>query len=423
MSTLSGPPALIDGSRLAARDEPVWLHCGAMIDGTGKSVRRDAHVVYDRHAIRFVGCGRDMPPPHVLKPDQVAPDVVAHDQVLLPGLCDAHTHLFLDGAELDVERRAAHLMLSQDELMPGARARLAGVLADGVTAVRDAGDRRGVGLALSAEGRASHNAGVAYIDSPGAGIHRQGRYGSFMGEAFDSPEASVAARVEQGADRIKIIATGVVDFEKDAVTSAPQFTGDEIRRMVSAARAAGRQTFAHASGDAGIDHCIEGGVDSIEHGYFVRDDQLARMRDANIAWVPTFAPVQAQLTHADRLGWNAFTQDNIRRVLARHAESLQKAYHLGVRILAGSDSGSYGVDHGSGLRTELALMEDTGLPTLTVWNAATGRSAAHLGLRDIGRISAGCRSRFLLAPASIQQATRNLGGALLVCDDAVIRVR
>ena len=130
---------------------------------------------------------------------------------------------------------------------------------------------------------------MPYVDSPGAAIHHHGRYGSFMAEPMrdcGSPRECVAARIAAGADRIKLIATGIINFKKGAVTTAPQMSTEEIRELVAAAKDFGKQTLAHASGDDGIERVIEGGVDSVEHGFFIREDQLARMRDREIAWCP-----------------------------------------------------------------------------------------------------------------------------------------
>ena len=132
------------------------------------------------------------------------------------------------------------------------------------------------------------------------------------------------------------------------------------------------QTFAHASGDVGIDRGIDGGVDSIEHGFFVREDQLMKMRDRNIAWVPTFAPVQKQIDHANLLGWDNEVVSNLQRILEEHSKSLVKAHELGVKIIAGSDAGSYGVPHGLGLLDEMERMEKAGLRAIAVLNSATG---------------------------------------------------
>jgi imidazolonepropionase-like amidohydrolase len=266
---------------------------------------------------------------------------------------------------------------------------------------------------------------MPYIDSPGAAIHHRGHYGSFMAEPLEeygSPAECVEARIRAGADRIKLIATGIIDFKKGAVTSEPQMTTEEIIALVAAAHAHGKQTMVHASGDIGIDRVIDGGVDTIEHGFFVRDDQLARMRDRNIAWVPTFAPVQKQLDHADRMGYDATVISNLKRILNQHAASLVKAHQIGVTIIAGSDAGSYGVPHGLGLLYELELMERAGLAPLTVLNAATGVPSQRLAFKDrFGQIRPGFRTRFILTAHSPLDSVTNLQkpGAL-VFDDAVL---
>ena len=303
----------------------------------------------------------------------VEPDLDLPDHTLLPGLIEAHAHLFLEGGELNLEKRSAYLKQTPGALLHAATARLEKLLRLGIIAVRDAGDKDGVGLALSKLYRSCRrkeadpsidSAGeirlltsaatsrlMPYIDSPGAAIHHRGRYGSFMAEPienFASPRDCVEARVKAGADRIKLIPTGIINFKAGAVTSEPQMSTEEVSAIVQAAKSFGKQTFAHASGDDGIERAIDGGVDSIEHGFFMRDDQLARLRDRQIAWVPTFAPVQEQVDHADQMGWDERVVSNLKRILEQHAASLVKAHELGVQIIAGSDAGSVGVGHGHG---------------------------------------------------------------------------
>jgi imidazolonepropionase-like amidohydrolase len=345
-----------------------------------------------------------------LNPDQHAPDCALDDFTLLPGLTDAHTHLFLEGGELDLEKRAAYLNQSSDELLHLARARLDKIVRLGVTATRDAGDKHGVGLALSRLNQSPHRPLMPYVDSPGAAIHREGRYGSFMAEPMRrSPRDCVAARIQAGADRIKLIATGIINFKKGAVTAEPQFTTEEIRDFVSTAKSFGKQTLAHASGDDGIERVIEGGVDSVEHGFFLRDDQLARMRDRAIAWVPTFSPVQEQVDHAVLMGWDEAVVNNLRKILDQHAASLVKAHAMGVEVIAGSDSGSCGVAHGLGLFHELELMERAGLSPIAVINSATGVASNRLAFREsFGQIKPGFRSRFLLTRHSPLASLTNL---------------
>ena len=206
-----------------------------------------------------------------------------------------------------------------------------------------------------------------------------------------------------------MIATGIINFKQGTVTSKPQFTTEEISELVTAAKRLGRQTFAHASGDDGIARAVEGGVDSIEHGFFVRADQLAQMRDRQTAWVPTFAPVQKQVDYAVEIGWGPDVVSNLRRVLEQHAASLLRAHEMGVPIVAGSDAGSYGVAHGRGLLYELELMERAGLPALAIVNAATGNSSKRLGYREpLGQIKPGYRSRFILTGHSPLEGVANL---------------
>ena len=408
----------------ASPNRRVWLHVGTLLDGTSTTPARDAHVVYDSYRIHFVGTNGTTPPPEVLNSGQTAPDVSAPNATLLPGLIEAHAHLFLEGGELDIDKRAAYLTQTSAELLAAAQPRLAQLVTLGITAVRDAGDKDGVGLALSRQYKSATRPLMPYYESPGAALHHEGRYGKFMGESIEfhgSIETAVDARVTEGADRIKLLPTGIINFKKGLVTTAPQMDTAEVARIVAAAKAHGRQTFAHSSGDIGIDHAIDGGVDSIEHGFFLRDDQLAKLRDRQIAWVPTFAPVQKQVDEAARFGWDEQIVGNLQRILDAHARTLVKAHDMGVLIIAGSDAGSVGVAHGLGFLWELEIMERAGMPTLAVINAATGVSAARLAYTDpIGRIAVDHKPRMILTEHNpLATVTHLLRPKTVIFDDTV----
>jgi imidazolonepropionase-like amidohydrolase len=422
----------------------IWLCVGALLDGVGAKPLRNAHIVYDSKQILFVG--ENPPPAQRLNAGQRGPDLSLPEHTLLPGLIEAHAHFFLEGGELNLDQRAAYLKQTPEELLRLARSRLEKLVRLGVIAVRDAGDKDGVGLALSKlYGDGSRRGDEAdtpvekvgpvrllkssatvmpYVDSPGAAIHHQGRYGSFMAEPmenFASPGKCVEARVKAGADRIKLIPTGIINFKKGAVTTEPQMTTDEVRELVVAAKSFSRQTFAHASGDAGIERAIDGGVDSIEHGFFVRADQLARMRDRQIAWVPTFAPVQEQVDHAEMMGWDAEVVTNLRKILDQHAASLVKAHEMGVLVIAGSDAGSYGVAHGIGFLNELELMQRAGLSPIAVINAATGNSSNRLAFKEkFGQIKPGYLSRFILTRHSPVESIAHLRKQRVIVFDGAV---
>jgi len=396
-------PSAINGRR-------VWLRVGTLLDGASNKPLHDAHIVYDERGILFVG--ESSPPANSLDSNQCALDLDLPDFTLLPGLIEAHAHSFLKGGELDAHRRAAWLKQTPEIQLRAARSRLEKLVRLGIVAVRDAGDKHGVGLAIGQLYRSEGRPLMPYVDSPGAAIHHRGRYGSLIAEPmenFASPRACVEARVKAGADRIKLIPTGIINFKQGKVTAEPQMTTEEVSQLVAAAKSFGKQTFAHASGDTGIDRAIDGPVDSIEHGYFVRADQLAKMRDRQIAWVPTFAPVQAQIDHARLPGWDDTVVSNLQKILDQHAASLVKAHEMGVRIIAGSDAGAWGVPHGLGLLNELELMERAGLSPTAVINAATGTGSNRLAFREkFGRIKPGYQSRFILTRHSPLESVSNL---------------
>jgi imidazolonepropionase-like amidohydrolase len=402
--------------RLAAlaRERTVWLRVGQLIDGQGNQPLANASVLFDAVQIHEVATDGARPTSEHLAPGQRDPDVDLPDFTLLPCLIEAHAHLFLQGAPVDLEDRKQYLKLPSDALLNQARARWPGILQCGVATVRDAGDKDGVGVALAAEAK-THLGKLAtapWIDSPGAALHHRGRYGAFMGEAIEDHAnlaACVAARVRAGAERIKLLVSGIIDFRVGNVTTIPQMPASEVAAIVAAAAQHGRQTFAHASGTAGVENSIEGGVTTIEHGFFVTPEQLARMRDREIAWVPTFAPVQAQIDYADELGWNAEVVGQLQRIIDGHRQMLRLAHAMGVIVLAGSDAGSCGVPHGIGLLNELCHMEQAGLPAMAVLQSATGASAATLAFAEpVGRVAPGCRARFIFTRHDPLETVANL---------------
>ncbi len=423
---MNAPPAEPPpGVAAALRPEAgrrVGLQVGALLDGSGTTARRDCHLVYDAERILYVG---EAPPPAGVVPaGRSAPDRVLPGHTLLPGLIEAHAHLFLEGGEENPDNRAAYLKLPAEELLARATPRLSRLLATGVVGMRDAGDKNGVGLALQKLYRESPRGGLAYVDSPGAALHHQGRYGSFMGRAIEeqgSLSAAVAERVAAGAHRIKLIATGIINFEKGAVTAPPQMPAEELALAVQAAAKWGRQTFAHCSGNNGVANCIAARVDSIEHGFFVDDAQLAQMRDRDIAWVPTFSPVQFQVDAAAMMGWSDTVRAGLQRILDGHAASLVTAAALGVRIVAGSDAGSHGVPHGHGFLRELELMELAGLSAGQILRAATGAGAERLGYaEEFGLLRPGAKPRFLLTDAPVLASVKFLRKPLTVVFDGAV---
>ena len=90
----------------ATDNRRAWLRVGTLIDGTSSKPFRNAHVVFDKNEFLFIG--ENSPPANLLNPNQREPDLDLPDFTLLPGLIEAHAHLFLEGGELNLEKRAAH---------------------------------------------------------------------------------------------------------------------------------------------------------------------------------------------------------------------------------------------------------------------------------------------------------------------------
>ena len=397
--------AQVEALARESRRRPVWLRVGQLIDGTSDRPTHDADIVFD--ATQFHDPGE-------VTQQRAEPDLFLPHVTALPCLIEAHAHLFLDGGPIDFAQRQAYLKQPAEAMVRRARSRWAKILRCGVGAVRDAGDKHGVGLALAGEARQHRGklAATPWIDSPGAAIHHSGRYGSFMGQPIEdhaTAAACVGARVADGADRIKLLVSGIINFKEGRVTTPPQMPAEEVRAIVEAARARGKQTFAHASGADGVENSIEGGVNTVEHGFFITEEQLARMRDRQIAWTPTFAPVQLQIDRAKELCWSEEIVSNLRRIIESHQKMLRRAHETGVIILAGSDAGSCGVPHGLGLLDEMEQMERAGMPAMSVIRSATGVSAAALEFGEpIGRIAPGHRARFILTSHDPSRSVANL---------------
>jgi imidazolonepropionase-like amidohydrolase len=313
----------------------------------------------------------------------------------MPGLVEAHAHIVLDGGELDLAARSAYLKAPFAAMMDTARRNLQESIRHGITLVRDGGDRYRVNHAARAEAR---GAPLPTLRSAGMGIRRPARYGGLMAyEAKDDDEIEeVVTRIaDEGADDLKIILSGIIDFATGRVQGDPQFDERALRLVVGSARARGLRTFAHCSGLAGLEVAVAAGVDSIEHGFFMNRDILRRMAEKRIAWVPTFSPVHFQRAHPGIAGWDEAAVGHLRRIVDDHLAHVALAHELGVDLVAGSDAGSHGVRHGPALVDELLFLLQAGIPMAAVLEAATSRPRRLWGTAD-GWIRAGAAADLVL---------------------------
>jgi imidazolonepropionase-like amidohydrolase len=314
---------------------------------------------------------------------------------LMPGLVEAHSHLFLDGGQLDFGARSEYLNACGEAMMAVARTNVAANLAAGVTLVVDAGDRYGINRDIRLESRS------VTVRSAGLALRRPGRYGGFMAREVGTREEIAAAVGEIGktADDLKVIQTGIIDFKAGEVKGTPQFEVEDLRFIVRLARERGLRTFVHCSGVAGLETAVAAGVDSIEHGFFMTRDLLQGMADRQIAWVPTFSPVHFQWRQPGIAGWDEQTVANLRRILDSHFEHVALAAELGVPVIAGSDAGSHGVRHGEALIDELDFLSMAGLSMEAVLRSATSLPRKRWGVEPV-KLAAGQGPEFIALAGS-----------------------
>lgn len=309
---------------------------------------------------------------------------------IMPGLVEAHSHLFLDGGLLDFTVRNEYLNAAKEEMLAVARANIAANLCAGVTLVVDAGDRYGVNHDIRNE------SSLVTVRSAGLALRRPGRYGGFMAREVGTREEIAAAvrEISTTADDLKVILTGIIDFKAGLVKGEPQFDAGDLRFIVLLARDYGLRTFVHCSGVKGLEVAVAAGVDSIEHGFFMTRGLLQRMADQGIAWVPTVSPVHFQWEHPEIAGWDVPTVANLRSIVDHHFEHIAMAADLGVDLVAGSDAGSYGVCHGEALINELEFFSWAGLPMDTVLRSATTLPRMRWGV-DSAMIRVGRKAHFI----------------------------
>lgn len=258
---------------------------------------------------------------------------------------DLHIHMILDG----VYYRAAIDAQKEHPLDGLVRARLSDYQARGVCLLRDGGDAWGVSL------RARELAGEYGIDyrSPAFPIYRRGHYGAFIGRGFDTEDEYRALLDEAGekrADFIKLMISGLIDFDHFGVLTEPGPEPQDIRRMIELAHAAGFAVMAHANGDRAVTAALQAGVDSIEHGAYLSKSVLLRMAQQRTLWVPTLSTI------GNLIGSGRYPDAVLKRLLAQQQEAVRFVAAHGGRIGLGSDAGAWHVMHGQAIPDELGYL-------------------------------------------------------------------
>jgi imidazolonepropionase-like amidohydrolase len=323
----------------------------------------------------------------------------------LPGLMDMHTHLTGE------TRPQADAMRDRLTANPADYAfRSVGyaekTLLAGFTTVRDVGGESRVDIALrnaiaagQVRGPRMFVAGTSIATSGGHAdpanslslelAQALGEPGPNQGvvNGIDEARHAVRARYREGADLIKITATGGV-LSLAASGQAPQFTEDEIRAIVMTARDYGLKVAAHAHGAEGMKRAIRAGVVSIEHGTYMDDEAIKLFKQHGAYFVPTISAGREVAEKAKLPDYYApIVRPKAAAIGPLMQDTFSRAWKRGVKIAFGTDAAVF--PHGQNAK-EFQYMVEAGMPPLDAIRSATLTAAQLLGKTDdLGAVEAG----------------------------------
>ena len=261
-------------------------------------------------------------------------------------MTDCHVHMILDGeywkTAIDRHRNGVDIPWIREILEHYRRA--------GFTYLRDGGDRWGAGAAAR---ELAPEYGITYR-TPLAPLCKAGHYGAFIGTVYGDLRdyaGLVVRHRNNGADFIKIMISGLMDFDRFGVLTEAPLAPEEIKELIHIAHEEGMSVMTHANGADTVRAAAEAGVDSVEHGAYLNEDALCAMRGAGTVWVPTLSTV------GNLRGKGRFSETAVAAILDSAMENVARFAAMGGLVAPGSDAGAWAVPHG--LQTEHALLRQS----------------------------------------------------------------
>jgi imidazolonepropionase-like amidohydrolase len=310
---------------------------------------------------------------------------------VLPGLIDCHVHLAFDASPKPVES-----LQENDEfsLLLGMTGRAQQLLDCGVTTARDLGDRDGLAVHLR-DAIASGSLAGPRILSATAPLTVRGGHCWFMGGEVDDEEeirTMVRRNARNGADLIKVMATGGGMTKGGPAIWEAQFSAAELKIVVDEAAEAGLRVAVHAHGTEGIKNAVEAGVHTIEHctwisrdGFDVRPELAEEIAEKGIFVCPGASPNWRALPLA-------FGEERARKMF----DQVRWMAEQGIRLIAGTDAGVPRAVFGN-FASSLEFFAHLGLPPAKVIETATTEAADALGIDALtGRLTPGRKADVLV---------------------------
>ena len=416
--------AALAGSTLAVQGQqaPVQvtiLHAARILDVTAGKVMSPGEVLVEGERIREAGT-------HVSRPAG-AVVIDLGDTTLMPGLIDAHVHLFLHPGAEDLQ--TVQESVPQRTLSAAAAAK-ADVLA-GFTAERDMGTegaqcadvavRNAIneGSIPGPRMRVSCNAIDIIGGHEDAIGYNPAQHVLSNADYANTADEIVAVMREQhkgGADFTKIYETGPDHLNGETFTTPYQYTEAQLATAVAEAHRTGSRVAVHCSGEPGASYAAEAGVASIDHAYDLSPATMKMMREKQIYAVPTFQIMEYFGEHPVR-GDGAVD----RQQLEFHATEFKKQMAAGVPFAVGSDVGPF--PHGTQAH-ELELMLKYGMPAADVLRSDLINGAKLLDWADsIGQLKAGFYADVIAVPGNPLETMEVLRHPAFVMKDGEVLVR
>ena len=427
MKTFACALALVIGeltcSAQTPPQHPIVLHAARMLDVVNGKMVTPGEVLVEGERITAVGTSVSRP--------AGAEVIDLGDATLMPGLIDAHVHLFLHPGAEDLQ--TVQESVPERTLMAADAARRD--LMAGFTAERDMGTegagcadvavRNAInsGLIPGPRMRVSCNAVDILGGHEDAIGYNPAQHVLSNADYADSAEDLVKVIREQhkgGADFTKIYETGRDSLKDGRFTTPYQYTTEQLAAAVAEAertggdRSSGRGIAVHATGEPGTGYAVAAGVSSVDHAYVLSDTTMKAMREKGIYAVPTFAIAEYFAGHAAA----PERADRLKAEQALHAAEFKKQMAAGVPFAVGSDVGPF--PHGTQAR-EMELMVEYGMKPPDVLRADLVNGAKLLGWAgQIGELRAGYLADVIAVQGNPLESIASLRNVSLVMKGGVV---